>query len=133
MNVALQLMRPAKSSALNLFHIGPGLQRALEIYNLSAVKPFILALAVADFNIFIKYSFDLLFTCKDALSGNHIFAADNIGYNATLLGEILKNFPSAFEIILCLLERFFRLNTAVFAEILEGANSPIYVRPYFRL
>ena len=76
--LTIDAARP-KAAALNLFHIGPGLQRALETYNLSAAKPLTLALAIADFNIFIKYSFGLLFKCSKMLCAtNSIFAANKI-------------------------------------------------------
>jgi hypothetical protein len=89
-----------KAAALYLFQVGPGLQISLDINNCSGLKPLTLALARADFNNFIKYSFGRLFKADSILSAvnTSLLRIKSITC-LTLVGEIRKNLPSAFEII----------------------------------
>jgi hypothetical protein len=90
-----------KAAALNLFHVGPGLQIILDIYNCSALKPLTLAFARADLSNFIRYSFGRLFKVNSMLSDNKTSLPRIKSMTCrTLVGDIRKNLPSALAIII---------------------------------
>jgi hypothetical protein len=88
------------AAALNLFQLGPTSTIALETYSWSILNPLVLALAIADFNILISGSFGLLLMVKSMLCAStaSLWRIKSITWR-TFVGEYLKNFPSALDII----------------------------------